>query len=228
MNFLNTLYILRMRVLRRYHLLGLLSIFLHASTVYPHPKNRNIRHTHHPPPPTPPPPKKKEKKNLKFCDPPKTFPLCTLALKKTLKCIEMTPKIAQFVIGPKIYQQFLRTPPLKKIHFFFRENLKKYWNLKFWTPKNGPRLRIILKYQSNPHLHPERYHSISPGKSVVGWTDRPNKTIASLNTTVSSFKTTVKSPHSLLLMQYNSSGAWFFQKANSFVYVLMKASFLGW
>ena len=61
----------------------------------------------------------------------------------------MTPQKAQFVIAPKIYQQFLHTPlppPKKKIHFPFVKTLTG-----IEPPKNGPHLRIMLKYQSTPH-----------------------------------------------------------------------------
>ena len=41
---------------------------------------------------------------------------CTLTLKKTLKCIEMTLKLAQFCDDPKKYPQNLHTP--QKYSFF--------------------------------------------------------------------------------------------------------------
>ena len=36
------------------------------------------------------------------------------------------------------YPQNLHTPK----NIYFSENPKKYWNLKFWTPKNYPSLRM--------------------------------------------------------------------------------------
>ena len=118
MNFLNTLYILKMRVLRRYHLLGLLSNFLHAKAWTQHllfkpptPQNRNIRQT-----PLPPPQKKTIKK-AQFCDPPKTFTFCALAL-KTPKMYRNDPQNSPICNCPqKISTISSYPPPLKKINF---------------------------------------------------------------------------------------------------------------
>ena len=57
---------------------------------------------------------------------------------------------------PQKYPQNLHTPK----NIYFSENPKKYWNSKFWTPKNDPSLRMYKNIwvppwgQSfNPLLH---------------------------------------------------------------------------
>ena len=50
----------------------------------------------------------------------------------------MTPQNSPVLWWPKKYPQFHHTP--KNIHF--SENPKKYRNSKFWTPQNGPSLRL--------------------------------------------------------------------------------------
>ena len=75
-------------------------------------------------------------------------PSCTLTLRKplkSLKCIEMTSDPSNFVM---IYPQNLHTPQNNDIS----ETPLKYWNSRFWTPKNGPSLRIYMKI--SPPLPP--------------------------------------------------------------------------
>ena len=55
---------------------------------------------------------------------------CTLTLKKTLKCKEMTLKLAQFCDDPKIYPQNLHIP--KNIHFFWKS--QKILKFRILTP----------------------------------------------------------------------------------------------
>ena len=50
----------------------------------------------------------------------------TLVLKTALKCIEMTPKIAQFVIAPQNISTISSYPPIKKIHFLFVKTQKVF------------------------------------------------------------------------------------------------------
>ena len=55
---------------------------------------------------------------LKFWQPPKISQFYTLTLKKTLKCIEMTLKLAQFCDYPQKYPQNIYTP--QKIFVFLK------------------------------------------------------------------------------------------------------------
>ena len=66
-------------------------------------------------------------KYLKFKQPKKIFQFCTLTFKKTLNCIEMTLKLAQFCDDPPKNPQNLHTP--KKYSFF-------------WTPPPPPNIEI--------------------------------------------------------------------------------------
>ena len=86
------------------------------------------------------------KKYLKFQQPKKKSQFCTLTLKKTLKCIEMTLKLAKFCDDPKKYPQNLHTP--KKYLLFWKP--KKYWNSEFWPPKDSPSRRMF----ENIRVHP--------------------------------------------------------------------------
>ena len=90
-------------------------------------------------------------------------PSCTLTLRKplkSLKCIEMTSKTSPiFVI---IYPQNLHTPKNNDIS----ETPTKYWNSRFWTPKNGPSLRIYMKISAPPPSPPPPTHTHSWGIRV--------------------------------------------------------------
>ena len=70
-----------------------------------------------------------------------------MTLKKTLNCIEMTLKLAQFCDDPKKNIHKIFIPP-KNIHF--SENPKKYWNSEFWTQKNRPSLRMCENIRVPP------------------------------------------------------------------------------
>ena len=67
----------------------------------------------------------------------KNIPSLFLDLKKTLKCIEMTLKLAQFCNDPKKYPQNLHTP---KTYSFFSKP-KKILKFRILNPKNSPSLR---------------------------------------------------------------------------------------
>ena len=77
-------------------------------------------------------------------------PSCTLTLRKplkSLKCIEMTSKTSPILLW-YIHKIFI--PP--KIMIFLKPP-QKYLNSRFWTPKNGPRLRIYMKISAPPPPH---------------------------------------------------------------------------
>ena len=81
-----------------------------------------------------------------FCNP-KISQFCTLTLKKTLKCLEMTLKLAQFCDDPKKYPQNLHTP--KNIHF--SGNPKKILKFRILNPpKNSPSLRMCESIRVPP------------------------------------------------------------------------------
>ena len=74
-----------------------------------------------------------------FGNPQKYPRFSTLTLRKTLKCIEMNTKYSPILWWPPKYIHKIFIPQ------FFSENPKKYWNLKFWSPKNDLSLRLHKK-----------------------------------------------------------------------------------
>ena len=92
-----------------------------------------------------------QKNILNFSNPQKISQSGTLTLKKTLKCLEMTLKLAQFCDDPpkNIRKIFI---PQKNI--LFSENPKKYWNSEFWTPKKSPSLRLSENIRVPPNPQP--------------------------------------------------------------------------
>ena len=132
---------------------------------------------------------------------------------KNPKMYSNNPQNSPISNDPQNLSPFSSYPaPHPKIVLFLWKS-QKVFKFKVLNPQNGPSLYIILKNQSTPLPHPETYNSMSPGQSVVGWTDCTNKTIASLIVTVSSFKTTAKSPHSLKLCNITPVGMIFFIKS---------------
>ena len=61
-----------------------------------------------------------------------------MALKKTRKCIEITPKYGLILWLP----QKVSTKSSYPKKYLFSENPQKYWNTKFWTPKNDLSLHM--------------------------------------------------------------------------------------
>ena len=86
------------------------------------------------------------KKNWNFSNPQKISQFCTLTLKKTLKCIEKTLKLAHFCVDPQKISTKSSYP--KKILFF----LKTPKNMKFriLNPKKWSEPTYVCKYQSTP------------------------------------------------------------------------------
>ena len=95
---------------------------------------------------------KHSKKYLKFMQPKKISQFCTLTLKKILKCIEMTLKLAQFCDDPtKISTKSSYPPPPQNIHF--SENSKNIEIQNFEPPppkKNSPSLRMCENIRVPP------------------------------------------------------------------------------
>ena len=101
-----------------------------ASTVHP---PKNIKNFKHP------------KKIFEILAAQKNFPNLYLDLKKTLKCIEMTLKLAQFCDDPQnIHKIFI---PPKNIHF--SENPKNIEIQKFEPPKIA-RVYVCVKISEYP------------------------------------------------------------------------------
>ena len=71
---------------------------------------------------------------------------CTLTLKKTLKCIEMSLELAQFCDDPKKYPQNLHTP--QKYSFFWKPQKILKFRLLNTQKKSEP--TYVWKYQCTP------------------------------------------------------------------------------
>ena len=81
-----------------------------------------------------------------FSNPQKIFSFCILTLRKDPKMHRNGPQNSPVLW---IYPQNLHSPKI----FPLQKKNKEYRNIKFWTTKNGPSLRILWKYQSTPiHL----------------------------------------------------------------------------
>ena len=93
------------------------------------------------------PPKKYQEyqappKNIRSFSNLKISQFCTFDLKKTLKCIKMNLKLAQFCDDPQKYPQNLHTP--QKI-FIFLKTPKIIEIQNFEPPKNNPSLRENIR-----------------------------------------------------------------------------------
>ena len=80
---------------------------------------------------------------------------CTLTLKKTLNCIEITLKLAQFCDDQKKYPQNLHTP--QKI-FIFLKTPKNIEIQNFEPPKNRPSLHMCENIRVHPPPPPGCAH----------------------------------------------------------------------
>ena len=81
-----------------------------------------------------------------FSNPKKYPPFCTLTLRKTIKCIEMTPKYSPILWWPPKNIHKILMP--QKIFIFMKT--QKIMKLKFWNPKKWPKPTNVRKYQSTP------------------------------------------------------------------------------
>ena len=86
------------------------------------------------------------KQYLKFKQPPKISQLCTSTLKKTLKCIEMTLKLAQFCDDPKKISTKSSYP--KKIFIFLKT--PKNIEIQNFEPQKIARAYVCVKISEHP------------------------------------------------------------------------------
>ena len=96
---------------------------------------KNIRNFKHP------------KKIIEILATQKISQFCTLTLKKDPKLQRNDPQTSPILWWPQknIQKIFI---PQKNIHS--SENPQKYWNSEFWTPKNGPSLRMCENIRVPP------------------------------------------------------------------------------
>ena len=110
---------------------------------------------------SPPPQKKKKKKKKEFQEPPKILenfskspkyhPFCTFTLKKTQKCIEVTPKYSLVLWWPPQNTHKIFIP--QKMFIFLKT--RKKLNVITLNPKNYPRLRMYENIKVPPHPPPD-------------------------------------------------------------------------